>query len=262
VFSLRQAISIGLRVGTALFIATLGGLFGGLVPPVISDILRSALPDKVLVAVSTPLTWCTDLFTWAITGALIGVSVGTFDIVSNAVRGKELGPALRKIMKGMAGGLLGGFIGGVFSPLVRGAWGVLFHNKPQDKLWLPSASGFIILGMCIGLLIGLAQILLKEAWLRVEQGFRKGREMMLQKDEITLGRAESCDLGLFGDPLVDKLHARLLVQGKQYYIVDAGSATGTFVNEKRIDGPTLLHDGDTIRLGKCVLRFGERTKQQ
>jgi hypothetical protein len=141
-------------------------------------------------------------------------------------------------------------------------WGMLFHNKPLEKLWLPSASGFIILGMCIGLLIGLAQILLKEAWLRVEQGFRKGREMMLQKDEITIGRAESCDLGLFGDPLVDKVHAKLLVQGRQYFIVDAGSATGTFVNDKRIEGPTLLNDGDTIRVGKSVLRFGERTKQQ
>ena len=59
--------------------------------------------------------------------------------------------------------------------------------------------GFVALGMCIGLLIGLAQVILKEAWVRVEAGFRAGREMILSKPEVTIGRAESCDIGLFGD---------------------------------------------------------------
>ena len=261
VFSLRQVFSIGLRVSCAVVIGTLGGLFGGLVPPVISDMIRSVLPDKTPGAVFTLLGWTTDLFTWTITGTLIGISVGTFDVVINVLRGRDIGPAVRKTMKGLVGGALGGFIGGFFSLVLHGVMGMLFQHKRQEDLWLPSSSGFIILGMSIGLMIGLAQIILKEAWLRVEQGFRRGREMMLQKSEITIGRAESCDVGLFGDPLVDKLHAKLLLHGKQYFVVDAGSAAGTFVNDQRIDGPTPLRNGDTIRLGKCVLRFGERAKR-
>ena len=117
-----------------------------------------------------------------------------------------------------------------------------------------------MLGLCIGLLIGLAQVILKEAWLKVEAGFRPGRELMLAKAEITLGRAESCDLGLFGDSGVDKTHARLLRKGERWLLVDNGSGTGTFLNGRRIDGPTPLNSGDEIRLGRNVLRFGERRK--
>jgi hypothetical protein len=262
VFSLRQWFSIFLRVGSAVMIGTLGGLFGGLVPPVISDLIRGVLPDKTPGGFYTLLGWTTDLFTWTITGTLIGISVGTFDVVINVLRGRDIGPAVRKTMKGLIGGALGGFIGGFFSLVLHGVMGLLFKHKNQESLWLPSSSGFIILGMLIGLMIGLAQIILKEAWLRVEQGFRRGREMMLQKSEITIGRAESCDVGLFGDPLVDKLHAKLLRHGTQYFVVDAGSGAGTFVNDQRIHGPTPLRNGDTIRLGKCVLRFGERAKRR
>jgi FHA domain len=262
VFSLRQSVSISLRVGTAVVIGSLGGMFGGLVPTALSDMVHNALPDRTPTAVFNLLDWFTHLFTWTITGTLIGVSVGTFDVVFNVLRGKDIRPAVRKTMRGLLGGALGGFIGGFFSLVLHGLWGLLFQHKPQDRLWSPSSSGFIILGLCIGLLIGLAQIILKEAWVRVEQGFRKGREMLLQKGEVTIGRAERCDIGLFGDPLVEKLHARIVQQNGQYFVVDAGSAHGTFVNEQRIHEPTPLRSGDAIRLGKCVLRFGERAKRQ
>ena len=32
-----------------------------------------------------------------------------------------------------------------------------------------------------------------------------GREIMLTKDETTIGRAESCDIGLFGDNAIERL---------------------------------------------------------
>jgi hypothetical protein len=274
VFSLRQFPSIALRVGTAVFIGTLGGLFGGLVPTTLSEMVREALvgalkgtdpmpmSDRIIYLMLILLGWFKELITWTITGTLIGISVGTFDVVANVLRGRDFGGAVRKTFKGLIGGAVGGLIGGVFSLVLHGVMGMLFQHKRQGDLWLPSSSGFIILGMSIGLMIGLAQIILKEAWLRVEQGFRRGREMMLQKSEITIGRAESCDVGLFGDPLVDKLHAKLMLHGNQYFVVDAGSASGTFVNDQRINGPTPLRNGDAIRLGKCVLRFGERAKRQ
>ena len=37
---------------------------------------------------------------------------------------------------------------------------------------------------------------------------------------------------------------------------------GTFVNESRVERPTPLHNGDAIRVGTCLLRFGERQKQR
>ena len=94
--------------------------------------------------------------------------------------------------------------------------------------------GLVILGMCIGLLIGLAQVVLKEAWLKVEAGFRAGREVMLTKDETTIGRAESCDIGLFGDNTVERLHARIERKNNQYVLADVETAGGTFLNDKPV----------------------------
>ena len=68
-------------------------------------------------------------------------------------------------------------------------------------------------------MIGLAQVVLKEAWLRVEQGFRPGRELMLVKEETAIGRAEGCDLGLFGDNGVERKHARILLQRRPLHAV-------------------------------------------
>src|SRR5438128_313350 len=83
---------------------------------------------------------------------------------------------------GGVGGLIGGLIGGV-------PFGYLIN--PDLPLRSDRALCLVILGLCIGLLVGLAQVVLKEAWLRVEAGFRAGRELLLSKDETTLGRAES-----------------------------------------------------------------------
>ena len=58
-------------------------------------------------------------------------------------------------------------------------------------------------------------------------------KLILAKPEITIGRSEGCDIGLFGDPDVDRLHARILHQGDEYLVADAGSAAGTFVNDLR-----------------------------
>jgi pSer/pThr/pTyr-binding forkhead associated (FHA) protein len=139
-------------------------------------------------------------------------------------------------------------------------WGLLFRGTTQ-VFWSPSAWGFVALGLCIGLLIGLAQVLLTQSWLRVEAGFRSGRELILSKAELTIGRAESCDIGLFGDPGVEKLHARLIRRGNAYFVQDAGTPAGTFVNDRRVTDETPLRDGDAIRLGRCVLRFRETRRR-
>ena len=73
---------------------------------------------------------------------------------------------------------------------------------------------------------------------------------------VTLGRAESCDIGLFGDRTVERVHARLLRQGQDYVLTDAGTPGGTYVNGQRLSGPCTLRAGDAIRVGNCVLRFG------
>jgi len=146
--------------------------------------------------------------------------------------------------------------------LLNTVWVGLFQGKDENELWSPSSLGFVALGLCIGLLIGLAQVIFKEAWIKVESGFRAGREKILAKGEFTIGRAESCDIGLFGDNTIERLHARILKRGNDFFLMDAGTPGGTFLNGRQVLRPELLHSGDTIKVGNSVLRFGERQKRK
>ncbi len=146
--------------------------------------------------------------------------------------------------------------------LFRQAWERAFHDKPSELLWSPSAGRFIVLGACIGLAIGLAQVILEQAWLRVEKGFRPGRERLLGQDEISIGRAESSDVALFGDAGVARSHARIVLHGNRYALLDGGTPGGTFVNGQRIGPLYYLQSGDRIQAGSSVLVFYERQSRQ
>lgn len=245
-FSSRGAGSALLR---GLFVAVVG-LVGGLLGSAVGQGLFSlseGLTAKILLA-----------FGWVLTGLLIGASCGVFDILARLVRGEGASGAVRKVVNGLIGGGVGGMVGGLLYILLATALGMLFQRV---NILSSGAWGMVVLGACIGLFIGLAQVILKEAWVRVEAGFRPGRELILSKDEITIGRAESCDIGLFGGQGVEKVHARILHKGNRYLLSDDETPGGTYVNDERITEPTPLRNGDTIRVGNCVLRFGERQKK-
>ncbi len=200
------------------------------------------------------------IFGWALTGLLIGASVGALDLSLRLALGQSVLGQVRKMVNGLLGGFLGGLLGGSLSAGVSLLLSRAFRKEPEDLL-SSSAWGFVVLGTCIGLFIGLAQVILKEGWLRVEAGFRAGREILLTKEEVLIGRAEVCDLGLFGDSSVERTHARIVHRDNRYLLVDEGTPAGTFVNDQRVTQPTLLNSGDTIRLGSNVLRFGERQRK-
>lgn len=249
--SFKQAVVGLMRVGVAVIVGSIGGMMGGM----FGQILFGRIKELSIFLI----------FGWTLTGFLIGISVGIFDVATRVMQGEDIGGALKKIRNGAIGGTVGGLIGAICLLVVQGTFqGVLSAvaaNKPATLLWSPSSIGFIALGMCIGLLIGLAQIILKEAWVRVETGRRAGKEMIVAKKEFSIGRAEACDLGLFGDPSIEKMHARIVQQGNRYYLADLNTPGGTFLNGQRVREPMPLRDGDTIRVGGCSVRFGERAKR-
>ncbi len=249
--SLRNIFTIFARVVVAITVGCLGGLFGGLTSQILLEF--------------TPADWTTaqrviTVLGWTATGLLVGASIGVFDVTVAALRNQDTRGAIRKIINGLIGGFIGGLIGGFLTLVLHNTWTAMFVGKPSTSLWSPSSYGFVALGACIGLFVALAQVFLKEAWLTVEEGFRKGRELILSKGEVTIGRAESCDIGLFGDNQIEKVHVTIKHLGNDYVLHDSGAAAGTYVNEQRVIGPRPLHAGDRIRLGRCVLRFGERAK--
>lgn len=198
---------------------------------------------------------------WALTGLLIGAAPAAFDVIAARMRGQDGGGARRKARNGLLGGTVGGLLGGGMALALNAAGLQAFAGRDANELWTPTAAGAVALGACIGLAVGLAQVILKEAWLHVEAGFRPGRQLILSGPEFTIGRAESCDLGLFGDPRVERVHARILRQRGGFVLADEDTAGGTFVNDERVDGQTPLNSGDQIRIGSNVLSFRERPRR-
>jgi hypothetical protein len=243
--SLRRIGLVALRVGTAVLVGALGGLLGGL----LAQVMFGAFGGVGFV------------IGWTLTGTLVGISIGAFELLAGAVRRKDVKAARNKLLKGLLGGTVGGLLGGAIALGLRVSAAVVFVDKDENRLLSPTALGFVALGACIGLLVGLAQVVLKEAWIRVEAGFRPGREMILAKESTSVGRAEGSDIPLFGDAAVERLHARIVLASGRYYLEQAGPFPGTFVNDYPVQGRVALSSGDQIRIGRSVLRFFERQKR-
>jgi DNA-binding winged helix-turn-helix (wHTH) protein len=81
-----------------------------------------------------------------------------------------------------------------------------------------------------------------------------GREIALQDGENLLGRAEDC-VASIDVHSVSRHHARIVVSGKAATLEDLGSKNGTFVADRRLEGPRQLADGDTVRIGTVTMTF-------
>jgi len=226
------------RVPRVLLCMTIG-MVGGVLSSLLGQLLHQFLWVPVVVG-------------WMLTGMCIGASIGMYDWLQALRANEDASIPFKKVANGIIGGLLGGLIGG------------LPYEYFRDISAL-SRSGLTIslvcLGTSIGLMIGLAQVVLKEAWLKIEAGFRVGREVMLSKEVTTIGRAETCDIGLFRDNTIERFHARILLRNHRYVLEDQESAAGTYLNNQRLGKPAGLKNGDLIRVGNCELRFGERQKR-
>lgn len=99
----------------------------------------------------------------------------------------------------------------------------------------------------------------RNAYIEVESDVTvntKGLE--LNKEIIRLGRALESDLIFDANAaVISKTHAEIRRQNENYILNDLNSFNGTFLNQKRINAPEILQDGDVIQLGMSgpVIRF-------
>jgi adenylate cyclase len=71
----------------------------------------------------------------------------------------------------------------------------------------------------------------------------------------SIGRSASNQLALASE-MVSRRHALIQVQhGQEYWLVDFGSANGTYLNRQRITRPTRLHHGDRLKIGPFEFVF-------
>ena len=81
----------------------------------------------------------------------------------------------------------------------------------------------------------------------------KSGSIRLQKP-LQVGRADACQIKL-GDTYISQFHARLFLRDGTWYIEDLGSTNGTYLNQRKLTGPSEVHAGDVVRLGKTTLEL-------
>lgn len=87
----------------------------------------------------------------------------------------------------------------------------------------------------------------------VVHGKANTSHLVLAATAVVIGRDADCTL-VVDDPGVSPVHARLDPYAGGWLLTDAHSATGTFVNGKRVLQHHLL-PGDQIRVGQTVVEF-------
>ena len=180
-------------------------------------------------------------FAWMLAGMAMGLGQGI------ALRSKRL--VLYGFLGGIAGGLLGGLLFDPIDMLLLGP------NKPS-AFW-SRLVGFTVVGLCVGGLIGVVELLARDAWLRMLEGPLSGKEFLIFKDRVNVGCSPRSDIYLFNDPLVAGTHATIRTVGDQYEIENLTELNPALINGRRVERARLRH-GDQITIGRTVFVFQQR----
>jgi hypothetical protein len=88
----------------------------------------------------------------------------------------------------------------------------------------------------------------------VTGGSLGGTSVPLTNSTITIGRAADSTIVL-DDDYASSHHARIYPRDGMWLVEDLGSTNGTYVDRRKVDGPTPVQIGIPIRIGKTVLEL-------
>jgi pSer/pThr/pTyr-binding forkhead associated (FHA) protein len=86
----------------------------------------------------------------------------------------------------------------------------------------------------------------------VLKGEANTKELPIERDTVTIGKASSCDLVVKGF-FLDKIEATLTYKDGKYILAPFGGAVK--LHEEKLEKPKALKVGDTFTVGKTVLAF-------
>ena len=90
--------------------------------------------------------------------------------------------------------------------------------------------------------------------LLVTEGGLTGTRIGLTGAPVLIGRANDSTLVL-EDDYASTRHARISLQDGVWVVEDLGSTNGTYLGQRKIDGPVQLDIGAPLRIGKTVLEL-------
>ena len=88
----------------------------------------------------------------------------------------------------------------------------------------------------------------------VTEGGLKGTRIGLTGAPVLIGRADDSTLVLTDDYACTR-HARITLQDGMWIVEDLGSTNGTYLGQRKLDGPVPLEIGVPLRIGKTVLEL-------
>lgn len=211
--------------------------------------------------------WFQALLLGALSGALAqlvyGLALNSSDVSPRLLRG--LGWGLMGIGVGLVLGLvdrswqkagrgaLGGLVGGTIGGLVFDSFSGLTLGE-NDTGTFARLVGLTVLGAAIGFMLRLSQELFKSAWLLgTTTGPYEGKQYVLAKNAVTVGRSDAQDISLHHDRDVPLKAGELVRQGKGWI----WEGEPVEINGQRVtEGP--VRGGDRLRLGNNVFVFQEK----
>lgn len=178
---------------------------------------------------------------WGLAGLAMGLGQGI------ALRSGRL------LLYGLIGGIIGGLGGGVlFDPIDL----ILLGPDKPSAHW-SRMIGLTVIGLAVGAMIGLVELLARDAWLRMTQGPLTGKEFLIFKDVMTIGSSPKSDLYLFNDPQVSRQHAMIRAIGDECEIEAKDSTAPVLLNNRPIQRARLRH-GDNVTIGRTSFVFQRR----
>lgn len=95
----------------------------------------------------------------------------------------------------------------------------------------------------------------KEACLVIIHGAELGKKIELSPEKVVvIGRGRQCDISIDQDS-VSRRHAQVYSEDNNIMVRDLGSTNGTYLNDKFVDTPQPLRDGDLLSIGRTIFKF-------
>lgn len=81
-----------------------------------------------------------------------------------------------------------------------------------------------------------------------------GEHLVAEDEPCIIGRSKNCTLHL-PSPEISRCHAVVLRDGRDWWLADCGSRSGTWLNGTRVNAAVKLAHGDRIGVGLAILTF-------
>lgn len=227
------------------------GLVGGFVCDIAAEIAYAPLTQLAMKQSKNPafglstLGFVVQVFGRTLAWGMVGVAMGLGQGI--ALRSKRL------LIYGLLGGVIGGLLGGMlFDPIDQ----ILLGPDKASAHW-SRMIGLLVIGVTVGTMIGVVELLARDTWLRMTQGPLTGKEFMLFKDVMNVGSSPRSDIYLFNDPFVASEHAVIRTVGDECEVEARQATHPILLNNNAIRKARLRH-GDTVAIGRTIFVFQRR----